>query len=151
MHVVLVEPEIPNNTGNVGRTCVATETSLTLIKPLGFEITDSQLKRAGLDYWQHLQWKTLDFIEDLPASARKVYFSAHAKKSFYDFEFHPGDYLIFGKESKGLNPDLIKKNEGTSVYIPTPGQVRSLNMATAVAIAVYEALRQVRYQVPTQR
>ncbi len=133
----------------MGRTCVAAETSLTLIKPLSFEITDSQLKRAGLDYWQHLQWKTLDSLGELPSLARKVYFSAHAKNSFYDFKFQPGDYLVFGKESKGLSPDLIRDNEETSVYIPTPGLVRSLNMATAVAIAVYEALRQVRFQTPT--
>ncbi|MBL7557247.1 MAG: tRNA (cytidine(34)-2'-O)-methyltransferase [Bdellovibrionaceae bacterium] len=142
--MVLVEPEIPNNTGNVGRTCVATETSLTLIKPMGFEITDAKLKRAGLDYWQHLQWSTLDSIQELPAG-RKVYFSAHAKHSIYDFQFKEGDFLVFGKESKGLSPELIRDNEETSVFIPTPGLVRSLNMATAVAVSVYEALRQIRY------
>lgn len=144
-HVVLVEPEIPNNTGNVGRTCVATETTLTLIRPLGFEITDSQLKRAGLDYWQHLQWKELDSLSELPSEARRVYFSAHAKKSIYDFQFKEGDHLVFGKESKGLSPDLIRDNPETSVFIPTPGLVRSLNMATAVAVSVYEAFRQIRH------
>lgn len=124
---------------------MATETSLTLIRPLGFEITDSQLKRAGLDYWQHLDWTTLDSIEHLPKNGRSVYFSAHAKKSIYEFDFHAGDYLIFGKESKGLSPELIQNNQETSVYIPTPGLVRSLNLATAVAIATYEALRQIRF------
>lgn len=123
---------------------MATETSLTLIKPLGFEITDSQLKRAGLDYWQHLKWQTLDSIAALPMG-RKVYFSAHAKNSIYDFQFQEGDFLVFGKESKGLSPEIIQANEETSVFIPTPGLVRSLNMATAVAISVYEALRQIRY------
>lgn len=127
---------------------MATETSLTLIKPLGFEISDSQLKRAGLDYWQHLQWTTLDSLEELPIG-RKVYFSAHAKKSIYDFDFQKGDFLVFGKESKGLNPELIRDNIETSVFIPTPGLVRSLNMATAVAISVYEALRQIKYRRST--
>jgi tRNA (cytidine/uridine-2'-O-)-methyltransferase len=127
---------------------VATETSLTLIKPLGFEITDSQLKRAGLDYWQHLQWQTLDSLGQLPATSRKVYFSAHAKKSIYEFSFQKGDFLVFGKESKGLSPEIIRDNEETSVFIPTSGLVRSLNMATAVAVAAYEALRQIRYQSP---
>ncbi len=141
----MVEPEIPNNTGNVGRTCVATETSLTLIKPLGFEITDAKLKRAGLDYWQHLKWQTLDYLSELPAQGRKIYFSAHAQKSIYEFQFKKGDYLVFGKESKGLNPDLIRQNSEMSVYIPTSGLVRSLNMATSVAVAVYEALRQIRW------
>jgi len=111
---------------------------------MGFEITDSKLKRAGLDYWQHLQWKTLESVEELP-KGRKVYFSAHAKNSIYDFQFKDGDFLVFGKESKGLNPELIHANEETSVFIPTPGLVRSLNMATAVAVSVYEALRQIRY------
>ncbi len=111
---------------------------------MGFEITDAKLKRAGLDYWQHLQWSTLDSIHELPAG-RKVYFSAHAKYSIYDFQFREGDFLVFGKESKGLSPELIRDNEETSVFIPTPGLVRSLNMATAVAVSVYEALRQIRY------
>jgi len=124
---------------------VATETSLTLIKPMGFEITDAKLKRAGLDYWQHLQWTTLDSLAELP-NGRKVYFSAHAKQSIYDFSFQKGDFLVFGKESKGLNPEIIRDNEETSVFIPTPGLVRSLNMATAVAVSVYEALRQIKYK-----
>lgn len=129
----------------MGRTCVATETSLTLIKPMGFEITDAKLKRAGLDYWQHLQWTTLDSIRQLPAG-RKVYFSAHAKNSIYDFQFQEGDYLVFGKESKGLDPQIIRTHQETSVFIPTPGLVRSLNVATAVAVSVYEALRQIKYK-----
>lgn len=144
----MVEPEIPNNTGNVGRTCVAIEASLTLIKPMGFEITDAKLKRAGLDYWQHLKWQTLDSLDILPIKSRKIYFSAHAKKSIYDFQFQKGDFLIFGKESKGLSPELISSNQETSVHIPTPGLVRSLNMATSVAVAAYEALRQIRYKTP---
>ena len=141
---MLVEPEIPNNTGNIGRTCVATETSLTLIKPMGFEITDAKLKRAGLDYWQHLHWQILDSISELPVKNRKVYFSAHAKNSIYDFSFQAGDFLVFGKESKGLSPDIIMGHEEMSVQIPTPGPVRSLNLATSVAVAVYEGLRQIR-------
>ena len=130
----------------MGRTCVAIEASLTLIKPMGFEITDAKLKRAGLDYWQHLQWQTLDSLDQLPDQSRKVYFSAHAKKSIYEFKFQKGDFLVFGKESKGLSPELIRDNIENSVHIPTSGLVRSLNMATSVAVAVYEALRQIRYQ-----
>jgi tRNA (cytidine/uridine-2'-O-)-methyltransferase len=112
---------------------------------MSFEITDAKLKRAGLDYWQHLQWTTLDSLAELP-EGRKVYFSAHAKKSIYDFSFQKGDFLVFGKESKGLSPEIIRDNEENSVFIPTPGLVRSLNMATAVAVSVYEALRQIKYK-----
>lgn len=115
---------------------------------MGFEITDAKLKRAGLDYWQHLMWQTLDSLNELPAQGRKVYFSAHAKKSLFDFSFKEGDFLIFGKESKGLNPELIHDNPDTSVFIPTPGPVRSLNLATAVAVALYEALRQMSQNTP---
>lgn len=129
----------------MGRTCVATEASLTLIKPMGFEITDAKLKRAGLDYWQHLKWQSLNSLNELPVEGRKIYFSAHAKKSIYEFKFQKGDFLVFGKESKGLDPALISENSEMSVYIPTPGLVRSLNMATSVAVAVYEAVRQIRY------
>lgn len=143
LSVALVEPEIPNNTGNIGRTCVAVGASLFLVGSLGFEVSDTQLKRAGLDYWPFLSWSQIANLEKLNVG-RNIYFSAHATTSFYDFKFQKEDVLVFGKESKGLDPDLIKNNPDTSVYIPTPGPVRSLNLATAVAIGLYEAFRQIQ-------
>ena len=146
-NVTLVEPEIPNNTGNVGRTCVATGCSLHLIEPLGFTIDDKQLKRAGLDYWVHLNWTKYQNYSDfksLRKDCRKVFFTAHATKSYYDFEFQPNDYLIFGKETKGLDPEIIAENKDNCLFIPTTDKVRSLNLATSVAVVVYEAIRQVR-------
>jgi len=152
-NIVLVEPEIPNNTGNIGRTCVATQCHLHLVGPLGFEISDKQLKRSGLDYWDKLTWSfyenysqfvNLKDLRSMSSSRQPIYFSAHAKKSFFDYTYMPGDYLVFGKETKGLDPEIIYENQDSSVYIPTPGQVRSLNLATTVAIAIYEGYRQVQ-------
>jgi tRNA (cytidine/uridine-2'-O-)-methyltransferase len=145
-NVVLVEPEIPQNTGNVGRTCVALNTKLHLVAPLGFKITDRNLKRAGLDYWQHLWWTQHTNFESwenqVPDPSRVFYFSTKAKKSLYDAQFKIGDWLVFGRETKGLPPELLRRNEGQTLQIPQLGPVRSLNMATAVAIALYEAFRQ---------
>ncbi|NUM59694.1 MAG: tRNA (cytidine(34)-2'-O)-methyltransferase [Bdellovibrionaceae bacterium] len=146
-NVTLVEPEIPNNTGNIGRTCVATGCSLHLIEPLGFAIDDKQLKRAGLDYWVHLNWTKYQSYNDFNSirkENRKIFFTAHASKSYYDFEFQPDDYLIFGKETKGLDPEIIAENKDSCLFIPTTDKVRSLNLATSVAVVVYEAIRQVR-------
>lgn len=151
-NVVLVEPEIPNNTGNIGRTCVATGCSLHLVEPFGFELSDKQLKRAGLDYWVHLNWKTyknLSNFQQQSAPGKKVYFSAHGKKSFYEYQFSENDYLIFGKETKGLDPEILSENAEHCYHIPTPGNVRSLNLATAVAIVIYEGYRQVRHNIQT--
>lgn len=148
-NIVLVEPEIPNNTGNIGRTCVATGCSLHLIEPLGFEINDKQLKRAGLDYWVHLKWLTYPswqhFQQKYPApSSKKIYFSAHGKKSYFEYQFNENDFLIFGKETKGLDPEVLNENADNCYHIPTPGSVRSLNLATAVAIVIYEGFRQIK-------
>lgn len=151
-NVVLVEPEIPNNTGNIGRTCVATGCSLHLVEPFGFELNDKQLKRAGLDYWVHLNWttyKNLEKFNSQNAVGKKVYFSAHGKKSYFDYQFSENDFLIFGKETKGLEPELIAENADACYHIPTPGNVRSLNLATAVAIVIYEGYRQVRHNIKT--
>lgn len=144
--IVLVEPEIPQNTGNVGRTCVATGCELHLIKPLGFELSDRTLKRAGLDYWAHLKWFVHEDIHSwqklVEDGSRVHYFSTKAEKLYTQAQFQPGDWLVFGKETKGLDPDLLRRNASQVVKIPQPGPVRSLNLATAVAVAAYEGIRQ---------
>lgn len=145
--VVLLEPEIPQNTGNIGRTCVGLECELHIIGPTGFEITDANLKRAGLDYWQHLNWFQYKSFEEWFSTVenpeRVFYFSTKVKQTYFDVKFQRGDWLVFGKETKGLPPELINSNLKQAVTIPQTGQVRSLNLATAVAISVYEGYRQV--------
>lgn len=147
LHVVLVEPEIPQNTGSVGRLCLATGATLHLIEPLGFEITHSRLKRAGLDYWEHLkviQHPGLDqFLKGLPADAPKVFFTKKAGHTLFDHEFKPGTYLFFGKETMGLPDSVINAYPTDCVRIPMyDARVRSLNLSNAVSICVYEAIRQ---------
>lgn len=145
--IVLVEPEIPQNTGNIGRTCVGTNCELHLIGPMSFEINDTQLKRAGLDYWTDLKWFYYDTFHDwlqkVEKKDRVFYFTTKVKKTYYDINYQPGDWLVFGKETKGLPPELIQSCPEQSVTIPQPGPVRSLNLATSVAIAVYEGYRQI--------
>lgn len=145
--VVLLEPEIPQNTGNIGRTCVGTNCELHIIGPTGFEITDANLKRAGLDYWQHLTWfqyKSYDeWFAKVEDPKRVFYFSTKVKQTYFDIEYQKGDWFVFGKETKGLPPEIINNNLNQTVTIPQTGPVRSLNLATAVAIAVYEGFRQV--------
>lgn len=149
-NIVLVEPEIPQNTGNIGRTCVGTKCALHLIKPMAFEITDTQLKRAGLDYWAHLEWHQHENMSEwwkcVPDSSRVFFFTTKVKKTYYDIKYQPGDWLVFGKETKGLPPELLQKYPEQAITIPQPGEVRSLNLATSVAIAVYEGYRQILYQ-----
>lgn len=144
--IVLVEPEIPQNTGNIGRTCVGTNCELHLIQPMSFEINDTQLKRAGLDYWPHLKWHIhksyQDWWSQVEDPARVFYFTTKVKKTYYDINYRSGDWLVFGKETKGLSPDIIHHHIQQAVTIPQPGPVRSLNLATAVAISVYEGYRQ---------
>ena len=148
--IVLVEPEIPQNTGNIGRTCVGTGSELHLIKPFGFEITDKNLKRAGLDYWQYLKWYTYENFEEwlktVPDINRVFFFSTKASKSYYEIRYKPGDYLVFGRETKGLSTEIIETYKDQLIKIPQYGPVRSLNVATAAAIALYEGLRQVNPQ-----
>jgi tRNA (cytidine/uridine-2'-O-)-methyltransferase len=147
-HVALIEPEIPQNTGNIGRTCVGTRSDLHLVGQLGFRITDRNLKRAGLDYWQHLKWQhhlTLqDWEQQLPNPKRAFYFSTKAKKSYFEAEFQPGDWFVFGKETKGLDEDLLRRNSDQLLQIPMLGPIRSLNVATAVTVVLYEAIRQLQ-------
>jgi len=145
----LIEPEIPQNTGNIGRTCVATNCHLHLVGQLGFEISDKNLKRAGLDYWAHLAWTQHPTFESwwskVQDPERVFFFSTKAKKSYTKVEFCEGDWLVFGRETRGLDPELLRKHSPRVVRIPQPGPVRSLNLATSVAIAVYEGLRQIGF------
>ncbi len=146
LHVVLVEPEIPPNTGNVARLCAATESVLHLVHPLGFQVDEKAVRRAGLDYWhlvrlvEHASFA--DFETSLPEGARLHFFTGKARANLYQTELTPGDYLVFGRESVGLPPDLLARYAKHTVAIPTLGAVRSLNLANAATLAVYEALRQ---------
>ncbi len=147
LHVVLIEPEIPTNTGSTGRLCLATQSTLHLVDPLGFEINDTQLKRAGLDYWQHLdvvRHASLDaFFDFLPKEAPLAFFSKKAKTLYTEHRYQPGSYLIFGKETKGLSEALINQYSNRAFRIPLyDSRVRSLNLSNAVSIVVYEAIRQ---------
>ncbi len=144
-HIVLVEPEIPQNTGNISRTCAVTGAVLHLVKPLGFTIDDKQLKRAGLDYWQFLEVHFHENFDELRASypdARFFYASTHAKHNYCDAQYESGDFLVFGKETAGLPKEMLKANEEHTIRIPMGKEVRSLNLSNAVAIVLYEALRQ---------
>lgn len=146
-HIVLIEPEIPQNTGNIGRTCVGTNCELHLVGKLGFEITDKNLKRAGLDYWQHLVWHHHTTIEDwlkvVPDQSRVFYFTTKSKTKYTDQSYQLGDWFVFGKETKGLDPAILRSNKERAITIPQLGPTRSLNLATSVAIAAYEGIRQV--------
>ncbi len=147
LRVVLVEPEIPPNTGNIARTCAATGTHLDLIHPLGFEINDKQLKRAGLDYWPYVTIREHDSLEaclaDQPAG-RIWYLSKKATRSVYDADFQAGDALVFGPETRGLPEDLLEAVGAQALRIPMQEtHVRSLNLASSVAVTLYEAIRQV--------
>lgn len=146
LQVALYQPEIPQNTGNVARTCAATHTPLHLVEPLGFRITDRHLKRAGLDYWPRV---TLHVHPDLASlvrsvsGARWVFFSAGGSRSVYDFRFRPGDCLVFGCETRGLPKELLDLSPENVLQIPFDrSQVRSLNLATSVGVALFEAMRQ---------
>lgn len=151
-NVVLIEPEIPNNTGNIGRTCVGTHSVLHLVGKLGFEITDRQLKRAGLDYWQYLEWYHHPTLEEwlklVKDPSRVFFFSKKASKNYWNAEFRHGDWLVFGKETKGLDEALLQRHESQCLRIPYSGPIRSLNQASAVAVALFEGLRQLD-QEPT--
>lgn len=147
-NIVLVEPEIPQNTGNIVRTCAATGCRLHLVRPLGFEISDRHLKRAGLDYWNDAEIFYYDRFEDVlsanPSSAF-YYFTTKGLKAHSEARFEKGDFLVFGKETKGLPEELLKANKKQCLRIPMIGETRSLNLSNSVAIAVYEGLRQLDY------
>jgi tRNA (cytidine/uridine-2'-O-)-methyltransferase len=145
-HVVLHQPEIPPNTGAVGRTCVAVQAKLWLVRPLGFRIDQKTLRRAGLDYWQHLDWAVVDdwpaLTQSLPDPERFWFFSKHAARPFGEARLHWGDVLVFGSETAGLPDSLIDRRAHRVLRIPTSPWVRSLNLSCAVAVACYELVRQ---------
>ena len=144
-HIVLVEPEIPQNAGNIARTCAATGTHLHMIRPLGFEVTDKYLKRAGLDYWHLVEISYYDSFDELRSKypdSRFFFFTTKGKHRHSDVSYQEGDFLVFGKETKGLPEELLVKNKETCLRIPMHADARSLNLSNSAAIALYEALRQ---------
>ena len=145
MNIILHEPEIPANTGNIGRTCVATGTALHLIRPLGFDISDKAVRRAGMDYWKDLALYVYedfsDFVSKNP-NARIYMATTKAKKAYTEVIYEENDFIMFGKESAGIPEEILVKYEDTSVRIPMIGEIRSLNLSNSVAIMLYEALRQ---------
>ncbi len=144
-HVVLVEPEIPQNTGNISRTCAVTGCALHLVHPLGFSIDDKHLKRAGLDYWKDLelyQHKSFREVEEQFADHPFFLFSTHVRKRYSDAVYPDGSFLVFGKETAGLGQELLARRSSDAVRIPMLPDQRSLNLSNSVAIVVYEALRQ---------
>ena len=146
LNIVLVEPEIPNNTGNIGRLCVGTESRLHLIHPFGFVINDKNLKRSGLDYWVHLdvtEYQNVDeWMTQISDKSRVFLMSSHSTKSIYDVEYQDGDWLVFGKESVGLSQEVLDQFEN-HLKIPMSNLIRSFNVANSVAFVVGEAKRQI--------
>lgn len=144
LNIVLVEPQIPQNTGNISRTCAVTGAKLHLVRPLGFEVTDKNLKRAGLDYWNELDITYYDGLEDFFSknSGNFYYFTTKGKNTYSDVSFPDNCYLIFGREDAGLPESLLVKNPDNCLRIPMRPRLRSLNLSNSVAIAVYEVLRQ---------
>lgn len=144
--VILFQPEIPQNTGNIARTCAATHVPLHLVEPLGFQLTDRYLKRAGLDYWPYVDLTvhpSCEAVREQLAHSRWVYFSSHAHRSYFDFAFQPGDCLVFGSETRGLPAPVLAGEQETVLQIPVDKtRVRSLNLSSAVGIVLFEALRQ---------
>jgi tRNA (cytidine/uridine-2'-O-)-methyltransferase len=145
-HVVLHQPEIPPNTGNIGRTCVAVGAKLWLVRPLGFRMDDRRMRRAGLDYWQHLDW---EIVDDWPCLCRRLpnqqfwLFSKTASQIYTDVSYQRGDALVFGSETQGLPPGILGSDPSRAVRIPMHAEARSLNLAASVAVGTYEALRQI--------
>ena len=148
LNIVLVEPEIPQNTGNIARTCAATGARLHIIKPMGFTIDDKKLKRAGLDYWYLLDltyYENIDEFFEKNRDGKFFFFTTKAQRTHSDVEYTDKSFLIFGKETKGLPEELLMQNKDSCVRIPMVSDARSLNLSNSVAIAVYEVLRQKNY------
>ncbi len=144
-NIVLLEPEIPANTGNIGRTCVATNSKLHLIEPMGFDLSEKQIKRAGLDYWKDLDYTVYSDYEDFLKrnNPERIYMATtKARKTYADVIYEDGAYIMFGKESAGIPEELLVNNKDNSIRIPMYGDSRSLNLSNSVAIVLYEALRQ---------
>ena len=149
LNIVLVEPEIPQNTGNIVRTCAATGSVLHLVRPLGFDISDREVRRAGLDYWKHLDISVYDNIDEFfekNAGGRFFFCTTKAKNVYTDMKYEKGDYFIFGKETKGLPEELLREHPDECIRIPMLPTLRSLNLSNSVAVVAYEALRQVGFE-----
>jgi tRNA (cytidine/uridine-2'-O-)-methyltransferase len=146
LNIVLIEPEIPNNTGNIGRLSLASGSTLHLVKPFGFELSDSRVKRAGLDYWQHVNLKIYESADEFfstHSDKKMAFLSSHGNKSVYDIPFKDGMFLVFGKESVGLSEEITNAHSDKLYKIPIHSEhIRSLNLANAVSIVVYEGIRQ---------
>jgi tRNA (cytidine/uridine-2'-O-)-methyltransferase len=145
LHVVLYQPDIPQNTGNIGRTCVAVGAKLWLVRPLGFRLDDRHLKRAGMDYWEHLDWEAVEFWEELEArlpAARVWCIEESGTRPVWQATFQPGDVLLFGSETRGLPQRILELDPSRNLFLPMYPQVRSLNLASTVNAVVYEAVRQ---------
>lgn len=145
-HIVLVEPEIPHNTGNIGRTCVAMNCHLHLVGPLAFDISEKQVRRAGLDYWRHLkltQYENFANWQQAPKDpSRCFYFTTKTKQTIYGVQFQQGDWLVFGPETRGLSAQILQDQQSQLVTLPMLGETRSLNLSNAVAVGLYEGYRQ---------
>jgi len=152
-NVVLVEPQIPQNTGSIARLCGATDSTLHLVKPLGFSTDDKHLKRAGLDYWQYvniLYWNSFDLFLDANATERLFFFSTKVKPTYTEASFKPGDFLVFGKETKGLPKEVLRRFKDQCYTIPMSNpNIRSINLAMAASVILYEALRQKDLPAPS--
>ena len=150
LNIVLVEPEIPQNAGNIARTCAVTNSVLHMVRPLGFEVSDKYLKRAGLDYWHFIKIYYYDSIQELMDKhyngSNFWFFSTKASKIHSDVKYKDGDFLVFGKETKGLPEKLLEENYSQCVRIPMMEETRSLNLSNSVCVGVYEALRQTDYE-----
>lgn len=147
LNIVLLEPEMPANTGNIGRTCCATGSRLHLIEPMGFRINDKMIKRAGLDYWDKLDLRVYDcykdFLRENPQAAEKMYMATtKAKHNYSQVEYEPDSYIMFGKESAGIPEEILVQQEESAIRIPMNENIRSLNLSNSVAVVLYEALRQ---------
>jgi tRNA (cytidine/uridine-2'-O-)-methyltransferase len=147
-NVVLIEPEIPPNTGNIARLCLATQSRLHLVQPLGFSVDDRQLRRAGMDYWHQVDiryWKNLAEFEDATQSpVRRFLLTTKSERRYWDAKFQEGDYLVFGRETRGLPENFLLAHADNCLTIPMAAEVRSLNLATAVAVVLFEGVRQLQ-------
>jgi tRNA (cytidine/uridine-2'-O-)-methyltransferase len=149
LNIVLISPDIPQNTGNIARTCAVTETKLHLIKPLGFKIDDKHVKRAGLDYWDELDitiYENIDEFFKMHSDKKLYFFTTKGNKNYCDVKYKDGDFLVFGRETKGIDEQILKANYENALRIPMKKNIRSLNLSNSVAIALYEALRQLDFQ-----
>jgi tRNA (cytidine/uridine-2'-O-)-methyltransferase len=154
LHVVLYQPQIPPNTGNIGRSCVAVGAKLWLVRPLGFQINEKQLRRAGLDYWPHLEWEAVENWQELairlaePLARRRAwFFTKTATRAYTEVQYKTGDILVFGSEASGLPPELLQEHAEHALRLPMRPQVRSLNLSATAAAVMYEAVRQIRPEI----